>query len=65
MSRQASIKELFTSSWSLPKVENDDDFGELIPEREENDDLDSNFGPADPDHISPTQCLARNLLPLG
>ena len=54
MSRQASLKELFTSSWSLPEVENDDDFGELTPERQEND-LDSNFGPADPDHMSLTQ----------
>ena len=54
MSRQASLKELFTSSHSLPKVENDD-FGELTPEREENDDLDSKFGSTDLDHISPIQ----------
>ena len=54
MSRQASLKELFTSSRLLPKVDNDDDFGELTPEREENDDLDSNFWPADPDHVSNT-----------
>ena len=53
MSRLASLKELFTSRRSLPEVENDDDFGQLTPEREEND-LDSNFGPADPDHVSDT-----------
>ena len=60
MSRQASLKELFTSSRSLPEVENDD-FGELTPEREEND-LDSNFGPADPDHVSDTDEIDSEII---
>ena len=52
MSRQTSLKELFTNSQSLPEVENYDDLGELVPEREENDDLDSLPDP-EPGHVSP------------
>ena len=38
MSRQRSLKELFSSSKSIPEEENDDDLGELVPEEEESDD---------------------------